>query len=186
MCQAENYHCCDRETCWSLLQQQAFSSLYRKVEAKHKKLHYESFSEGNENPGKLPQMESDVSKKETHFSKTRKSRMLFNQWLLNFKTAISRIGQTERTRQLLNLKRKIFYSLTGVLRGHCSIGSFAYKHGLLFQDYCRRCYNMDEMESLQQLLCKCLAFQDRCHRFFDNGTFKVLDMMANWPNSNGA
>ena len=74
--------------------------------------------------------------------------------------------------------------------GYCAIGSSAIKLGLLCQNYCRSYHDMEDTESVQQLLDECPTLYNRCLRFLGATTFEDLDMVAevplrNWPVSFG-
>ena len=60
---------------------------------------------------------------------------------------------------------------------HCAIGNF------VDNSVCptRSCHDVEETESVQQILCECLALQNRRYQFLGDRTFEDLGMVANVP-----
>lgn len=80
-----------------------------------------------------------------------------------------------RTKRLLQLNRKDVRSLIGVLTGHCLIGRHASRLGAPYHDYCRSCQEVEEEESVEHLLCGCMAL---CRRRLNTLGQPFLDDIA--------
>ena len=76
-------------------------------------------------------------------------------WLQNFKTTVSSMVDSRKTKDLLEFDKRTVCALNGILMGHCTIGSFADKLFLSHQDYGKSCQNVKETEPLQHFLCEC-------------------------------
>ncbi|KAL7725810.1 hypothetical protein ACLKA6_017640 [Drosophila palustris] len=85
----------------------------------------------------------------------------------------------QRTAELLHFNKNRKRLLTGVLTGHCHIGRMAQRYGGPCQDFCRSCGDVEEMESVQHLLCDCPALQRRRNRFLGKPFFVDLGSLAN-------
>lgn len=86
-------------------------------------------------------------------------------WLSREDCAISRALWPElnkmKTKTLLALDRSSIRTLTGVITGHCAIGVMLRKWNAESSDLCRSCGDEEEVESIQHLLCRCPALQER-------------------------
>ena len=70
-------------------------------------------------------------------------------------------------------------TLTEILMEHYVIGNFADNVSLPHQDYCRSCQDVVETESVQKLLRKYPAIQNKRNRFLVDWKFEALSMVAN-------
>lgn len=73
------------------------------------------------------------------------SRQTWPEWNLN------------RSKLLLRLSRQDISNTIGVLTGHCPIGRHAGRLGIPHNDYCRSCRDEEEEETVEHLLCSCVA-----------------------------
>jgi len=64
---------------------------------------------------------------------------------------------SKRTKTLLQCSREDISTLVNALTGHCLIGTHAVRLGLSNHDFCRSCKQIDEEESIEDLLCFCPA-----------------------------
>lgn len=83
-----------------------------------------------------------------------------------------------RTKDILNMKRKPLKTLIGVSTGHCMIGSFAQKIQRPANDFCRSCRDEEEVESVQHLLCHCPALQGKRLRYLGSNFFEDLEEVS--------
>lgn len=64
---------------------------------------------------------------------------------------------SKRTRELISLTRPDIKTITGIITGHCLIGTHALKLGLTDNDNCKQCGFSNTKETIEHLLCHCPA-----------------------------
>ena len=72
----------------------------------------------------------------------------------------------QRTEDIRRRNRCELSSLIGTFTGHCLIGRHATRLGIIANDICRDCQQLEEEEKIEHLLCFCPAYINRRLRIF--------------------
>jgi len=83
---------------------------------------------------------------------------------------------SKRTKTLLQCNREDISILLNALTGHGLLGTHAHRLGHSNHDFCRICKQIDEMESIEHLLCFCPAHSLK--RFPTLGSFTLPNLAA--------
>ena len=76
---------------------------------------------------------------------------------------------------LLSMDRMSLRKVIGVITGHCALGAMRIKWDAMASDSCRLCEEVDELESIEHILCHCPALQRRRQRSFGRQFLDGLD-----------
>ena len=87
----------------------------------------------------------------------------------------------KRTQTLLSLDKGSIRLLVGVITGHCMIGRMSERMGYPRNDLCRSCFDEEEEESVQHLLCDCPALQGRRLQCLGSRSFDNLECLSDVP-----
>lgn len=80
-----------------------------------------------------------------------------------------------RTLSLVKLSRSDARTISGIITGHCAIGTHAERLRIPHNDYCRSCRDEEEIESVRHLLCECPALANRRMRTLGSHFFTELE-----------
>ena len=79
-----------------------------------------------------------------------------------------------RSKDLVNLPRKVISVVVAIITGHCLIGHHASRLGVETPDFCRSCLDEEEEESVFHLLCSCPALARRRMKVFGSAELTSL------------
>jgi len=82
----------------------------------------------------------------------------------------------KRTKTLLQCNREDISTLLNALSGHCLQGTHTHRQRVSNHDYCRSCKQMEKEESIEHLLCFCLAHNLK--RFQTIGNYTLPNLAA--------
>ena len=82
------------------------------------------------------------------------------------------------SKSLLKLNRQDLRNTIGVLTAHCPIGRHAFRLGIPHNDVCRSCRDVEKKETVEHLLCNCMALDRKRFSALRLASFSSLSEIA--------